>query len=91
MSLAANGNAIYMAIKDDPRAVAKIRQEAKTLALSIATDQNASAQVTSATVNGQTFSTKHSMTQGQRLQLLRWIINCVDNCTPISSTQISTF
>jgi hypothetical protein len=91
VNLATTGNAIYQSIKDDALAIAKIKTEAKNLALSIATDPEASNQITSATVNGQSFSTTSSMTQLQRLQLLRWVIKCSDNCGAISKTQISIF
>jgi len=47
--------------------------------------------VTSATINGQTFSAQSAMTNGQRLQVLRWVVLCLDNGSPISSTQLTTF
>jgi len=91
MNVAATANTIYHAIKDNPPAIAQIRAEFASLALSIATDPNASARVTSATVNGQTFTASAAMTNGQRLTLLRWVVACLDNQTPISTTQITEF
>ena len=91
MNVAALGNTIYHAVKCDAQASSAIRREFKALALSIATDPNASARVTSATVNGQTFSAQATMTQGQRLQVLRWVVSCLDNGSPISGTQLTTF
>lgn len=91
MNVASLGNTIYHAVKDDPRSCAKIRAEFNALALSIATDPNASARVTSATVNGQTFSAQPTMTNGQRLQVLRWVVACMDAGGPISTTQLTTF
>jgi hypothetical protein len=91
VNVATLGNTIYSAIKDDPAASAAIRAEFAALALKIATDPNASAQVTSATINGQTFSSQIAMTNGQRLALLRWVVGCITAGSPISTTQISTF
>ena len=91
MNVASLGNTIYAAVKCDAQASAAIRREFAALALSIATDPNASARVTSATVNGQTFSAQATMTQGQRLQVLSWVVACLDNGSPISSTQLTTF
>jgi hypothetical protein len=91
VNVASLGNTIYAAIKCDATSCAAIRREFAALALSIATDPNASARVTSATVNGQTFSAQATMTQGQRLQVLRWVVACIDNGSPVSSTQLTTF
>ena len=91
MNVASLGNTIYSAICGDASACAKIRSEFSTLAVLIATDPNASALITSATVNGQTFSSQFAMTNGQRLQLLRWVVACIDRGGPISATQISKF
>lgn len=91
MNVATLGNTIYHAIKCDATACASIRREFSALALQIATDPNASARVTSATVNGQTFSAQSTMTNAQRLKLLRWIVACLDNGMPISTTQIPQF
>ena len=91
MNVASLGNTIYFAIKDDAASCAAVRTEFASLALQIATDPNASARITSATVNGQTFTAQSAMTNGQRLSLLRWIIACLDAQSPISATQIPTF
>jgi len=91
VNIAATGNAIYSALKDDAAAVAKVRAELKTLALAITTDPASVATVTSATVNGQSFTAQPTITTGQRLALLRWVVRCFDAGTAISSTQISTF
>jgi hypothetical protein len=91
VNIASLGNTIYSAISSDAAACAKIRGEFSTLAVLIATDPNASARITSATVNGQTFSSQSEMTNGKRLQLLRWVVACIDRGSPISTTQIPTF
>jgi hypothetical protein len=91
MDLVAQANAIYMAICDDPQARAKIKAEYKSLAISIATDPNASAQITSSTVNGQTFSARQSMTNSERLSLLRLVVSCIDRGAIIPRVLISTF
>lgn len=91
VNLASLGNTIYTAVKDDPSACAAIRTEFSTLALQIATDPTTSSRITSATVNGQTFSAQPSMTNAQRLALLRWVVGAINAGSPISSTQFSTF
>jgi hypothetical protein len=91
VNVAKLGNTIYAAIRNDAAASASIRCEFSALAVAIATDPNASARVTSATVNGQTFTAQSTMTQGDRLQLLRWVVACLDQGTPISSTQLTRF
>lgn len=91
MNVASLGNTIYAAVKCDASACVAIRKEFAALALSIATDPNASARVTSATVNGQTFSSQPTMTQGQRLQVLRWVVACLDGNTPVSARQLTEF
>ena len=91
MNVASLGNSIYYALKDSPQAIAAIRTEFATLALALATTPESTAQVTSATVNGQSFSSQPTMTQGQRFAMLRWVLACCDNGGTISSTQVSTF
>jgi hypothetical protein len=91
VNVAATGNIIYAAIAGDPASCTRIADEFRELALAIATDPNASARITSATVNGQTFSSQATMTNGQRLHLLRWVVACIQRGGPISTTQLSTF
>ena len=91
MNVGSLGNTIYFAIKDTPQACTAIRTEFAGLALSLATNPGATALVTSATVNGQSFSAQPTMTNGQRLKLLRWIVACLNNGGAISTTQISNF
>jgi hypothetical protein len=91
VNLAALGNSIYSALAYDDAAQSKIREELLNLALAIATDPNATSRITNATINGQTFSAQAMMTNGQRLQLLRWVVACFDRGAPISTTQLSTF
>jgi hypothetical protein len=91
VNVAKLGNTIYAAIADNAAAIAQIRTELGSLALQIATDPNASARVTSATINGQTFTAQPTMTNLERLSLLRWVVKCCDNKGPISTVQITTF
>ncbi len=91
MSVATTANTVYLAIRDNPEAIAAVRSEFATLALSIAVDPNASNQITSATVNGQSFTARTQMTQSERLNLLRRVIWSLDNGGIISNTQITTF
>lgn len=91
MSVFEQAKSIYHAIKYNPTTIQLIRDEYAALAYSIATDINASSQVTSTTINGQTISTRPNMTNGQRLELLRYVCFFVDNNGVISSTAITTF
>lgn len=91
MNVTAEANAHYMALKDDAVACAAIRKEASSLALSILTDPNAAATITSATVNGQMFSSTGAIRQTDRLRLLREIIRRLDHGGPISGFQQWTF
>ena len=91
MNFTALGNSIYAAVRSDPKACATIKSELSTLALALLTDPNASARITSATVNGQTFSTTAAMTNAQRMSLLRHVVACIDRGGPISATSLTTF
>lgn len=85
------GNMVWHAVKDDVGEQAKIRAEFKSLAATLARDPDSAARVTSATVNGQTFSATQAMTTLQRFQMLRWVVACIDNNGPISGRQTATF
>lgn len=69
--------------------MAAIRTERASLALSLATDPNASARITSSTVNGQSFAMSGGMPQGDRLQVLQLVCKMAElNCSP--STHVLT-
>jgi hypothetical protein len=87
MDIPATANTIYALIKDDAAACASIRAEAASLALALPTDPNAAATITSATINGQSFASKDSMSQIDRLKLLNWIVKCLNNGGAISRMQ----
>lgn len=82
-------SAIYLALKNgtDPNgAAALIKSEMSSLALTLATDPNSAFELTSSTVNGQTFTGRRTMTNAERLQLLRavdWMFT--NNCGAIPS------
>lgn len=89
MSIYGQARSIYLALKDDPDAMAAIAAERKTLALAIATDPNASARITSSTVNGQSFAMSGGITQQQRLSLLSLVMSMQSlGCAP--STTVLT-
>ena len=91
MSVFEQAKSIYNALKYDPVSIQEVRDEYKALALSMATDPNASSTVTSTTINGQTISTRPNMTNGQRMQVLRYVCYFVDNGGVVSTTSITTF
>jgi len=75
---------IYQTICDNPAAIASVKAEAGALALSLATDPDASFELTSSTVNGQTFSGRRTMSNGDRLTMLRLILKQVDAGRPMN-------
>lgn len=79
MSSQATARRIYNATKCNPAAVAQIRSEYTALALSLATDPDSAFELTSSTVNGQTFSGKRTSTNDERLALLAEVIWMYDN------------
>lgn len=79
VNVSATASRIYRAIRCNAAAVARIRAEYADLALSLATDQDAAFELTSSTVNGQTFSGKRDSTNDDRLALLEQVIWCLDN------------
>jgi hypothetical protein len=91
VNVAQLANTVYFAVKDDAAACATIRAELASLALTIATDPNSAARVTSATINGQTFSAQSAMTNIDRLALLRKVVWSLDNCRPSSRVAVTTF
>lgn len=66
--------------------MAAIRAEFTDLALSLATDPDSAFELTSSTVNGQTFSGKRTMTNQDRLDLLSQVVWSYDNCQQLPST-----
>ncbi len=91
MSVFADARTIYLALKDNATAEAAIRSELGTLALSIATDPNASMTITSSTVNGQSFTASASITQRQRMQMLSLIVKMFDAEATPTSEAIAVF
>lgn len=75
---------IYLTIRDNPAAIAAIQEEASSLALSLATNPDASFELTSSTVNGQTFSGRRTMSNGDRLNMLRLIIKQLEAGRPLN-------
>ena len=87
----AEARSIYTAIKDVPASVAAIRAEYAALALEVATGDGAGSDVTSATVNGQSFSAQISMTKLERVRLLGLIVKQLDSGAAISSRSRARF
>ena len=91
MSLYSTARSIYVSLADDEKSMAAIRDERKSLALSIATDPNGATQVTSATVNGQTFTAMQGMKASERLRVLSLVCAMSDVGTPISGQATAIF
>lgn len=86
MSLFRTARAIYSAIENDQTAIESVRSARSALALSLATDGNASHTITSATMNGQTFSAMAGMKPAERLLVLGIVCQMADACTKFSTT-----
>lgn len=69
---------IYRALSDDAQAIESLRTEARTLAIAIATDDNASSTITSSTFNGQSFAMTQGFTPAQRLAVLSRVVQWYD-------------
>lgn len=69
---------IYLAIKDDASAIIDLREERARLAKEIATTDGGSMEITSATVNGQSYAGRRSMTKSLRLRLLTTVIAMIE-------------
>ncbi len=82
---------LYSTLRDDPVEVAAIRNELKSLAKSMATDASYGTQITSATVNGQSYAGAVTMSNLDRLVALRAFIRAVDNCSPPTSRTYARF
>lgn len=74
MSVARDARSAYLSLCGSPAHLATLRTEAATLALSLLTNPDAAFELTSSTVNGQTFSGRRTMTNGERLQMIRLVI-----------------
>lgn len=82
---------IYLTLRDDAPAIALMLAEAKSLALSLATDPNTAFELTSSTVNGQTFSGTRSMSNKDRLAMLRLVLRQVESGCPLDITTRAVF
>ena len=66
--------------------MASIRAEHTALAVQIATNPDAGFELTSSTINGQTFSGKRTITNEDRLSILAKVVWMLDNETPLPRT-----
>ena len=91
MTIPQEGNATYHDIKCDAERCAAYRREYSRLRDARNLTSNGDAQITSSTVNGQSFAVLPGMPTAKRMAILRWVVACLDHGGPISTTQISTF
>ena len=77
MNLQSQANKHYCIIQSDPAAQAVVREELKTLAASMITGE--ATDITSATVNGQSFAGTKANSEEERFNLLREIVRRLDN------------
>ena len=86
MSLFGTAQTIYAALRDDQSALDAIRAERNALARSIATSANGAAIVTSATMNGQTFTAMQTLKPADRLKVLSIVCSMADTGQVQSTT-----
>ena len=91
MSIQRTAVAIYQALKDNTTAIAAMRSELATLAQNIATNAEYGREITSATVNGQSYGAQVSMTNADRLDLLSRVLKYIDAGVPPSSRSYAQF
>ena len=85
MALFDTAREIYLVAKDDATLAANIQTEYSSLASSLVTDGETAFELTSATVNGQSFSGTRSMTKLQRLRMLGQVVAMLDLAAAYSS------
>lgn len=78
MSIFSTARQIYLVAKDDPTLAAKVRAERSSLALSFVDDPGALFELTSSTVNGQSFSGELNMTKKDKLAMLGQVVAMLD-------------
>ncbi len=82
---------IFIATQCDAAAVAKIRAENAALALELATVESAGTDITSATVNGQSYAGTTSLTKLARFSMLSDVCAMYDANAAISSRTTPVF
>jgi hypothetical protein len=91
VSLYSTAQTIFAALQDDESAMAAIRAERASLALSLLTDPNGSIQVTSGLMNGAQFAGTHGMKAVDRLTLLGIVCKMDDAGHVLPSQTIPEF
>lgn len=86
MSIARQARSAYLSLRGSSAHLATIKAEAESLALSLLTNPDSAFELTSSTVNGQTFSGRRTMSNGERLEMLRLVIRQFETGHPLSTT-----
>lgn len=76
---------IYLVAKDNPTVATQVKTERDSLAASLVTDAETAFELTSSTVNGQSFAGTRTMTKGQRLRMLGLVIKMLDENATVST------
>ena len=82
---------IYLAVRNDSTATAEIRTAHSELATAMATDRDASFDLTSSTVNGQSFAGVRNMTNAQRFNMLSLVVSMLDEAEAVSNESFPKF
>lgn len=91
MNQAELAKVIAKATRNNAAAMQSIRDEYAAIGLEVATNPDAGREITSATVNGQSFSASVSITKSERLMMLDRVIWFYDNGIPSTSRTRAAF
>jgi hypothetical protein len=81
----------YRRIVGDSTAIAQVRADLEALELAMQSGGGVSMQITSSTVNGQSFTAAHGLTVSQRYDFLRSLVAMIDAGGPMPSTVRPSF
>ena len=91
MGLFATAREIYLVAKDNATLAAAVQTEYDALASALVTDSETAFELTSGTVNGQSFSGTRTMTKAQRLRMLGVVVKMLDAGAAVSSDGKASF
>jgi hypothetical protein len=81
----------YRRIAGDFEAIAQVRADLEALELDMQSGGGGSMQITSSTVNGQSFTASHGFSPSQRHDFLRLLVAMIDQGGPVPSTVRASF
>ena len=82
---------LYRSLRSNAVSVAALRTELDALSLAIATNPAYGREITSATIDGQSYGAQVTMTNAQRLALLDKVLTHIDAGVPPSTRSFANF